>query len=131
MKSTLYSAALLWAFSTVTVAAETPDAPPPPAEPAAQEITIDATSYSFTPDVIVVEAGRPVVLTFHKSGFTPHDFIIDDPASGLNIKQSLHSTSVVSFTPMNKGRFEFYCGKDLPFMKSHKEKGMHGVLEVR
>lgn len=96
-----------------------------------QEINITADSYSFTPDRIVVQVGVPVVFAITKKGMIPHDLIIDDPASGLSIKERLSGTTDISFTPMNKGTFEFYCGKDLPFLKSHREKGMHGILEVR
>ena len=96
-----------------------------------QIFNILAESYSFTPNRIVVRVGLPVVLIIEKKGIIPHDLIIDDPASGLTIKKALSGTTKISFTPMKRGKFEFYCGKDLPFVKSHYEKGMHGILEVR
>jgi len=95
------------------------------------KFNIIAESYSFTPDHIVMQAGVPVVLVVEKKGIIPHDLIIDDPASGLSIKKSLSGITEIRFTPMKKGEFEFYCGKDVPFVKSHREKGMHGILEVR
>lgn len=96
-----------------------------------QEVVMQATSYSYTPSKIIVQAGVPVVLKITKHGWVPHDIILDDPASGLAIKEKLGKTSEIRFTPKNKGTFAFYCGKKLPFAKSHKEKGMHGVLVVR
>lgn len=101
-------------------------------ESGAQVITIESDSYSFTPDHIIVKAGAPVVFNvINHSGFVPHDLVIDDPASGLNIEQSLDDVTTIEFTPMKKGKFAFYCGKKLLFFESHREKGMHGILEVK
>lgn len=96
-----------------------------------QQIELVAESYRFVPDHIVVEAGEPVSLVIVKKGMTPHDFIIDDPASGLSIKERLSGTTEIRFTPERTGIFTFYCGKKLPFMASHRDKGMQGTLEVR
>jgi len=40
-------------------------------------------------------------------------------------------TVKVRFTPTKAGVFAFYCDKKLLFFKSHREKGMEGVLKVR
>ena len=97
-----------------------------------QRGSIVLDSYSFTPSHIVVTAGKPVELTLTKEGFAPHDFVIDDPASGLAIKQSVGGDPVkLTFTPERTGTFAFYCSKKIPFGKTHREKGMEGVLEVR
>jgi hypothetical protein len=40
-------------------------------------------------------------------------------------------TVTVRFTPMVTGSFSIYCDKKLLFFKSHREKGMEAVLEVR
>lgn len=96
-----------------------------------QEITMEASSYAFSPDKIVVNAGVPVVLKIKKIGWVPHDFIIDDPDSDLAIREKLGKTTEIRFTPQNRGEFVFYCGKKLPFAKSHKDKGMHGVLIIK
>lgn len=95
-----------------------------------QRIEMVAESHRFIPDHISVQAGIPVTLVIEKKGVTPHDFIIEDPASGLSIKESLKGTTTLHFTPERPGTFVFYCGKKLPFFKSHREKGMHGILEV-
>ncbi len=98
-----------------------------------QEVVMNAKSYSFSPERVIVQVGVAVELKIKKSGWTPHTFIIDDPASGLDIKEKARASkyTVIKFTPEQKGEFAFYCGKKLPFGKSHGEKGMHGSLEVR
>ena len=98
-----------------------------------QEVVMNAKSYSFSPDRVIVQVGVAVELEIKKSGWTPHTFIIDDPASGLDIKEKLRASkyTVIKCTTERKGKFTFYCGKKLPFRKSHREKGMHGLLEVR
>jgi plastocyanin len=106
----------------------------PEGEDGVQRATVELDSYSFTPDHLVVQAGKPVELTLVSvTGITPHDFVIDDPASGLDIDVDVGGgkTRTVTFTPAQTGTFVFYCSKDLPFMASHREKGMEGRLEVR
>ncbi len=89
-------------------------------------MTMHAKSYSFSPDKVTVQVGVPVELKITKSGWVPHTFVIDDPVSGLNVKEKLRSSkpTVIRFTPERKGKFAFYCGKKLPFAKSHREKGV-------
>jgi len=97
-----------------------------------QRAAIVLDSYSFTPSHLIVEVGKPVELTLTKEGFAPHDFVIDDPASGLSIKQAVGGDPVkVAFEPNRTGSFAFYCSKKVPFGKTHREKGMEGILEVR
>ena len=77
-------------------------------------------------------AGIRVELKITKSGMTPHNFTIGDNTSGLALKQKLSASKsiVVAFTPEKKGEFNFYCSVKLPFVKSHRDKGMQGVLIV-
>lgn len=99
-----------------------------------QRITLTLTNYSYTPSHIIVQAGKPVEMTLIKdSGFTPHDLVIDDPASGLSVRAgaSEGEPGVLVFTPERAGTFAFYCSKKAPFTASHRAKGMEGVLEVR
>jgi plastocyanin len=99
-----------------------------------QRATMTMGSYFYRPRHLVVTAGKPVELTLTaEEGFTPHDFVIDDPASGIEVKQDVGGgkTAVVRFTPANAGTFAIYCSKKAPFMASHRKKGMEGVLEVR
>ena len=99
-----------------------------------QRAVIEADSYDFAPRHLVVRAGRPVELTFKSlTWLVPHNVIIDDPRSGLAIREEVPAGAsvTVKFTPTVPGIFAIYCDKKLPFFKSHREKGMEGVLEVR
>jgi len=99
-----------------------------------QHATITLDSYSYTPDHLVVQAGKPVELTLTSvTTLTPHNFILNDPATGFVVDQNVgHGKTVsVRFTPAQPGTFIFYCDKKLLFFASHREKGMEGRLEVR
>lgn len=104
------------------------------AQESVQTATLNIGDYQFTPDTIEVTAGYPVILTLiNNDSITPHDFILDDMASGLNIDINISAgkTANVEFTPNIPGSYTFYCSKKLPFMKSHREKGMQGILIVK
>ncbi|HZC67816.1 MAG TPA: cupredoxin domain-containing protein [Nitrospirales bacterium] len=99
-----------------------------------QRAVVEADSYSFTPSHLVVKAGKPVELTFKSvTLIVPHNIVIDDPRSGLAIREGIPAGEnvTVKFTPAVQGSFAIYCDKKLLFFKSHREKGMEGVLEVR
>ena len=99
-----------------------------------QRAVVEADSYVFIPHHLIVKAGKPVELTFKSvTWVVPHNVIIDDPQSGLNIRQEIPAggSLTITFTPMVPGTFAIYCDKKLPFFKSHREKGQEGVLEVR
>ena len=99
-----------------------------------QRATIEADSYSFTPGHIAVKAGKPVELTFKSvTWLVPHNIIVDDPRSGLSVREKIPAgeSVTVKFTPAIPGSFAIYCDEKLLFFKSHREKGMEGVLEVR
>ncbi|MGH7209576.1 MAG: cupredoxin domain-containing protein [Nitrospiraceae bacterium] len=99
-----------------------------------QHATITLDSYSYTPDYLVVQAGKPVELTLTSvTTLTPHNFVLNDPAAGFVVDQNVgHGKTVtVRFTPTQPGTFTFYCDKKLLFFASHREKGMEGRLEIR
>lgn len=99
-----------------------------------QRASVEADSYSFTPGHLVVKAGKPVELTFKSvTWLVPHKLIIDDPRSGLTIREEIPAggSVTIKFTPAVAGTFAIYCDKKLLFFKSHREKGQEGVLEVR
>jgi plastocyanin len=99
-----------------------------------QRVTITLDSYSYAPAHVVVTAGQPVELTLVSvTTLVPHDLVIDDPASGLALRREVGAgkTETLSFTPSAPGTFAFYCSKKPPFLKSHRDRGMEGVLEVR
>jgi plastocyanin len=99
-----------------------------------QRLTMVLDSYSYDPNHVVVQAGRPVELILNSvTTITPHNFVLKDGASGLSIDRDVGAGKqvVLQFTPMQKGTFSFYCDKKLLFFASHREKGMEGKLEVR
>lgn len=101
------------------------------AEP--QVIEIKLNSYTITPDRITVKAGQPVTLKVkNEASFIPHNLIIKAPQAGIEVKVDVSAgkTGEVSFTPTQAGTYEMVCDKQPPIGKSHKEKGMHGVLVV-
>ncbi len=99
-----------------------------------QRAVVEVDSYAFIPHHLVVRAGTPVELTFKSiTWVVPHNIIIDNPQSGLDIRKEIPAgeSLTVRFTPMVPGSFPIYCDKKLPFLKSHRERGQEGVLEVR
>ena len=126
---TLFLAVLPIIFLSYAARAQQ-NTPAPPADVQKVEVVVD--SYSFTPDVIKVTAGKPVEITLRSvTSLVPHNFTIDDPASGLNVDVDVPSGKdvTVTFTPEKKGEFQFYCSKS-GIMGSHLKKGMKGTLEV-
>jgi plastocyanin len=97
-----------------------------------QKVEIIVDSYSFKPDTITVEAGKPVEITLRSVASTiTHDFTIDDPESGLSVVQEVRGgrDATVTFTPEKPGTYKFYCGKKNIF-GSHEKKGMVGTIVV-
>lgn len=119
------------------------DEPPPAAAPpivaeigadGIQRATIIFDSYSYTPNHLIVQAGKPVELTLTSvTTIVPHNFILKDPAAGLNIEKDVSAgkTDKVTFTPTQAGTVTFYCDRRLWPMPSHRDKGMEGRLDVR
>jgi len=115
------AAAMAWAGEPVILQ---------PGADGVQRTTITLDSYSYSPDHIVVQAGRPVELTLASvTTITPHNFIIKE----LAVEQDVGAGKTVTFrfTSMQPGIYLFYCDKKLLFLPSHREKGMEGRLEVR
>ena len=98
-----------------------------------QVVEVAGGGYFFKPDHIVVKANVPVEFKLRKeSGVVPHDFVIDAPEAGVQVKEAIESapkTIRVTFT--KAGTYEFYCSKKLLFFKSHRDKGMKGTIEVK
>ncbi|MEE9239540.1 MAG: cupredoxin domain-containing protein [Thermodesulfobacteriota bacterium] len=97
-----------------------------------QRVEIIVDSYSFKPDTITVEAGKPVEITLRSVASTiSHDFTIDDPESGLSVVQEVRGgrDATFTFTPKKPGTYKFYCGKKNIF-GSHEKKGMVGTIVI-
>jgi heme/copper-type cytochrome/quinol oxidase subunit 2 len=106
----------------------------PVAADGVQRATVTLDSYSYTPNHLIVEAGKPVELTLTSvTTFAPHNFIIRDPAGSLSVEQDVSAgkTVTITFTPPRPGTFPIYCDKRLWPFPSHRDKGMEGKLEVR
>ena len=99
-----------------------------------QRATIILDSYSYTPNHLIVQAGKPIELLLTSiTTITPHNFLLKNEAAGLSIERDVGSgrTVTVQFTVTKPGIYPFYCDKKLLFFPSHQEKGMEGKLEVR
>ena len=134
--------ATVWLLTSVGVtivhAAEPAQSGPPVVIPVAadgvQRATVMLDSYSYSPNHLIVEAGKPVELTLTSvTTFTPHNFIIKDSAGSLFVEQEVSAgkTVTITFTPPQPGLFPIYCDKRLWPLPSHRDKGMEGKLEVR
>jgi plastocyanin len=97
-----------------------------------QRIHILGGSYFFRPDHIIVKAKMPVELTVSKeAGLAPHNLVIQALQAGIDVRTDLSmAQKTITFTPMRPGRYSFYCDKKFLFFRSHREKGMEGILEV-
>lgn len=99
-----------------------------------QRATVTLDSYSYFPNHLIVEAGKPVELTLTSvTTMIPHNFLIKDPAGRLSVEQDVSAgkTVTITFTPTQPGTFPIYCDKRLWPFPSHRDKGMEGTLEVR
>ncbi|PRG02482.1 quinol oxidase [Burkholderia ambifaria] len=97
-----------------------------------QRVTIVGGSYFFRPNHVIVRAHVPVELTVSaEPGHVPHSFEIDVPQAGIAVHTELATTPrTFRFTPTQPGRFAYYCTHRLLFLRSHRERGMEGVLDV-
>jgi plastocyanin domain-containing protein len=97
-----------------------------------QRVSISAGEYFFDPNYIVVKVNTPVEISIKKTaGFVPHNIVINAPEAGIAFDESLGSDEkVIRFTPTKTGEFPFYCTKRFLFFKSHRERGMKGIVKV-
>jgi len=97
-----------------------------------QRVEILGSDYFFKPAHIIVKVNLPVELKIRKDGYMiPHNIIIDAPEAGIKFNETLsRDPKAVTFTPTRVGTYPMYCDKKPPFMASHREKGMEGMLEV-
>ncbi|MDF0666679.1 MAG: cupredoxin domain-containing protein [Nitrospira sp.] len=99
-----------------------------------QRATVILDSYSYSPNHLVVENGKPVELTLTSvTMITPHNFIMKDSAGSLLVEQDVGAgrTVVARFVLTQPGLFPFFCDKRLWPIPSHRDKGMEGILEVK
>lgn len=97
-----------------------------------QRVEITGGDYYFDPNYIVVKVNVPVEFKVKKApGYVPHDMVVKAPEAGIDFTVDLKKeTQTVKFTPTKTGKYEINCDKKLLFFKSHKDRGMHGMIEV-
>jgi len=97
-----------------------------------QRVSVSAGEYFFDPNYIVVKVNTPVELSIKKTdGFVPHNIVMESPEAGIAFDESIgKDEKVIRFTPTKTGEFPFYCTKRFLFFKSHREKGMKGIVKV-
>ena len=138
----LYISAIFWLLTLIDVtivhAAEPSQSGPPVVIPVAadgvQRATVTLDSYSYSPNHLIVEVGKPVELTLTSvTTIIPHNFIIKDPTGTLSVELDVSAgkTVTMTFTTTQPGTFPIYCDKRLWPLPSHRDKGMEGKLEVR
>ncbi len=96
-----------------------------------QRVEVSGGSYFFKPNTIVVKVGVPVELVVRKDGQGSHDIFLQAPEAGIGFKMSLSDKpQTIKFTPTKVGKYPFWCTHKIPMSKSHRDRGMNGVLEV-
>jgi plastocyanin domain-containing protein len=125
-------AAALFAWLCIAASTPGPATVVPVDKDGVQRVDILGGSYFFKPNHIVVKVNIPVELKVKKeSGMTPHDIAANSPEAGIVFKEELSTTpKIIKFTPTKVGTYPFYCTKKLLFFKSHRDRGMEGVIEV-
>jgi plastocyanin len=97
-----------------------------------QRVEMVGGEYFYDPNYIIVKVNTPVELKIKKpSGFVPHNLIAKSPEAGIDFKLDLkkdHRT--IKFTPTKIGKYPIYCDKSLLWFKTHRERGMEGMIEV-
>lgn len=118
---------LCWLIPVLTAANAQGQEPP-------REISITTGDYHYAPDVIEAGIGQTIVLHLtNTDSITPHNFTLVDKSAGLDVDTDIGAGSAasISLTPRYPGSYTWYCNKKLPFMKSHRDRGMYGTLVVR
>ena len=97
-----------------------------------QHVRIEGGSDFFKPNHVIVKVNVPVEFTASvERSLIPHTLVIQSPEAGISVDEKLSSDAKnIRFTPTAVGKYPFYCKNKLLFFKSHREKGMKGVLEV-
>jgi plastocyanin domain-containing protein len=97
-----------------------------------QRVRIVGGDYFFKPYRVVVKVNVPVEFSVSReAGIVPHSLVIKAPEAGIAVDEDL-STEIrkITFTPTAPGTYPIYCKNKLLFFKSHRERGMEGILEV-
>ena len=97
-----------------------------------QRVEMVGGDYFYDPNYIVVKVNQPVELKVKKeAGKIPHNLIAKAPEAGIDFTIELKGDpQTIKFTPTKTGKYPIYCGKKLLWFKTHRERGMEGLIEV-
>ena len=97
-----------------------------------QRVEMVGGEYFYDPNYIVVRVNTPVELKIKKAaGVIPHNLIAKSPEAGIEFKLDLKKDlRMVKFTPTRTGKYPIFCDKSLLWFKTHRERGMEGMIEV-
>jgi plastocyanin len=97
-----------------------------------QRVEVVGGEYYFDPNYIVVKVNKPVELKVKKaSGYVPHNIAVKAPEAGIEFNVDMKGEpKPVTFTPTKVGKYPMDCDKKLLWFKSHKDRGMEGMIEV-
>lgn len=90
-----------------------------------KEITVAGSEFKFEPNIITVNKGEKVKITFKNIGNAPHNLVIPE----LSIKTKTirkGEADTIEFTASVSKTYEFICS-----IPGHKERGMEGYLDVK
>ncbi len=111
------------------------DAPPTAARLDAdgvQRVQLLGGSYFFRPERIAARAGQPIEITLQlEPGIVPHSFVLEGPDGRAVAESPMGSEPRTLRLTLPAGDYRFHCPKQLLGFKSHRERGMAGLLEVR
>lgn len=96
-------------------------------------IDLELGDYRFLPQEIQLSANQPAILRLvNTDTVTPHNFTMETGSDSPTVDVDLlgGESVEVKLPPLPAGRYTFYCSNKLLFMKSHREKGMEGILIV-
>ncbi len=77
-----------------------------------QEVRVTVKG-GYTPDTIVVQAGKPVRLQFYRDETADCSERVVFPAFGIDVALPAFQTTAVEFTPSEAGEFPFRCGMNM------------------
>ena len=92
-----------------------------------QEIKVQVKG-GYDPDVLVVEAGRPVRIDFHRNETADCSEEIVFGDFGIRKKLPAFQTTPVEFTPKEPGEYTFTCGMSMMRGKLVVEPGHDGTV---
>jgi plastocyanin len=96
-------------------------------------IDLELGDYRFLPREIHLNANQSAILRLvNTDSVTPHNFIMETGHGSPVVEVDLlgGESVEVKLPHLPAGRYTFYCSNKLLFMKSHREKGMEGILIV-